>query len=82
MATRSGSFIGYPTDRMLVAFRDPADAARAASAVTALGVPSRDVTVLRGEEGDDVLDGGAGDDILIGSAGDDVLLNGEVVFDE
>lgn len=56
MASRQ-PFIGYPTDRMLVAFRDPVEAARAASAVTALGLPSRDVTVLRGEEGAHRLDG-------------------------
>jgi hypothetical protein len=53
----SGTFIGYPTDGLLAAFRDPAQAAAAAAAVTASGVPTRDVTVLRGEEGARRLDG-------------------------
>ena len=52
-----GTFIGYPTDRLLAAFRDPMEAAAAAAAVTATGIPTRDVTVLRGEEGARRLDG-------------------------
>lgn len=57
MTTRHGTFIGYPTDRMLAAFRDPTQAAAAAAAVAALGIPTRDITVLRGEEGARRLDG-------------------------
>ena len=52
-----GTFIGYPTDRLLAAFRDPTGAATAAAAVTAAGIPTRDVTVLRGDEGARRLDG-------------------------
>jgi hypothetical protein len=55
MAT--STFIGYPVDRMLAAFDDPADAAAAAAAVHASGIPDRDITVLRGSEGADRLDG-------------------------
>ena len=51
------SFIGYPFDRMLAAFHDPAGAAMAAAAVRALGVPDRDIAILRGTEGADRLDG-------------------------
>jgi hypothetical protein len=51
------TFIGYPTDSLLAAFRDPTDAARAAAAVTAAGIPTRDVTILRGDEGARRLDG-------------------------
>ena len=58
MATGShGRFIGYPTDRMLAAFRDPAHAARAAAAVSAAGIATRDVVLLRGDEGARRLDG-------------------------
>jgi hypothetical protein len=53
----SGTFIGYPTDRLLAAFRDPTQAATAAAAIHALGVPTRDVSVLRGDEGARRLDG-------------------------
>lgn len=51
------AFIGYPLDRMLAVFDDPADAARAAAALTATGVPARDITILRGDEGAARLDG-------------------------
>ncbi len=54
MATR---FIGYPTDRLLAAFRDPADAAGAAAELMTAGLRAADVTVLRGDEGADRLDG-------------------------
>jgi hypothetical protein len=50
-------FIGYPTDRLLAAFRDPTAAAGAAAALVADGVASKDVTILRGEEGAARLDG-------------------------
>ena len=57
MSSKQSSFIGYPTDRMLAAFADPTAAASAAAAVTASGIPTRDVSILRGEEGARRLDG-------------------------
>lgn len=51
------SFIGYPFDRMLAAFHDPAQAAAAAAAVRATGIPTKDIAILRGAEGADRLDG-------------------------
>ena len=58
MATRShGRFIGYPTDRMLAVFDDPTAAAAAAAEITAMGIPAKDVSILRGEEGAGQLDG-------------------------
>ena len=54
MATR---FIGYPTDRLLAAFRDPLGAAGAAAELMTAGLRAADVTVLRGDEGADRLDG-------------------------
>jgi hypothetical protein len=53
----SARFIGYPVDRMLAAFSDPAQAAQAAAALRAMGIPDRDITILRGEEGAGRLDG-------------------------
>lgn len=50
-------FIGYPTDHMLAAFRDPGDAAAAAAALRAAGLHDRDISILRGEEGARRLDG-------------------------
>lgn len=52
-----GRFIGYPMDRMLAAFHDTTQAATAVAAVRTLGIPDRDITVLRGEEGANRLDG-------------------------
>lgn len=57
MTARHGRFIGYPVDRMLAAFRDPTGAASAAAVLRAAGVPDRDLTILRGEEGASRLDG-------------------------
>ena len=51
------TFIGYPTDHVLAAFRDPVHAAAAAAELSAAGVPARDVTILRGDEGARRLDG-------------------------
>ena len=51
------AFIGYPFDRMLAAFHDPAQAAAAAAAVRASGIPDRDIAILRGTEGAERLDG-------------------------
>jgi hypothetical protein len=50
-------FIGYPTDHLLATFRDPARAAAAAAEVASAGIPARDISVLRGDEGADRLDG-------------------------
>ena len=57
MSSASGPFIGYPTDHLLAAFRDPAVAAAAAADLVAGGVPTTDVTILRGDAGADRLDG-------------------------
>lgn len=50
-------FIGYPVDRMLAAFTDAGRAAEAASALRAMGIPDRDITILHGDEGAGRLDG-------------------------
>jgi hypothetical protein len=50
-------FIGYPTDHLLAAFRDPVAAAAAAADLIAAGFRDADVTILRGDEGADRLDG-------------------------
>ena len=44
-------FIGYPTDSLLAVLPDAENAAQAAAAVNAAGIPDRDITVLRGDEG-------------------------------
>jgi hypothetical protein len=54
---RHRRFIGYPTDRMLAVFGDPAAAAAAAAEIRATGIGDRHITVLRGDEGADRLDG-------------------------
>jgi hypothetical protein len=48
---RQSRFIGYPTDSLLAVLPDPDRAASAAAALKAAGVPDRDITVLRGDEG-------------------------------
>ena len=49
---RPGSrFIGYPTDSLLAVLPDPEHAASAAAALKASGIPDKDITVLRGDEG-------------------------------
>ena len=61
MSSATTPFIGYPTDCLLGAFRDPVQAAAAAAALAAAGIPDKDITILRGEEGSRRLDGtGAG----------------------
>ncbi len=50
-------FIGYPVDRMLAAFSDPARAAEAAAGLRAIGLADRHITMLRGDEGAARLDG-------------------------
>jgi hypothetical protein len=54
------TFIGYPVDRMLAAFDDPADGAAAAAGLKAIGLADRDISILRGSEGADRLDGSGG----------------------
>lgn len=53
----SARFIGYPVDRMLAALPDSARAAEAAAALRAIGIPDRDLSILRGDEGAARLDG-------------------------
>jgi hypothetical protein len=65
MSTRRGRFIGYPTDHLMAAFRDPAQAAAAAAEIGAAGIPASGITILRGAEGADRLDGtGAANGLL------------------
>ena len=64
MPEKHGTLIGYPTDRMLGVFADPTDAAAAAAALTAAGIATRDITLLRGEEGADRLDGRGADGVV------------------
>ena len=54
---RSRRFIGYPTDHLLSAFRDPTGAAEAAAELVAAGMQAADVSILRGDEGAARLDG-------------------------
>jgi len=42
--------IGYPTNRLLAVFDDPALEARVRSELTAIGVPADDIHVLSGDE--------------------------------
>jgi hypothetical protein len=49
--------IGYPTNRLVAVIDDPAEAAAAMAELTAAGIPTRDLDVLRGEEGADRMDG-------------------------
>ena len=63
--SRARRFIGYPTDRMLAVVDDAGQAAAAAAAIRAAGIPDRDITLLRGSEGADRLDGtGAANGVL------------------
>jgi hypothetical protein len=56
-ATSTRRFIGYPTDSLMAVLPDPPSAAAAAAALRAVGIPDRDLTILRGPEGADRLDG-------------------------
>ena len=51
MPKRASRFIGYPTDSLLAVVPDPERAAAAAAAVKASGIPDKDITILRGDEG-------------------------------
>ncbi|MEA2577602.1 MAG: hypothetical protein QOD78_1190, partial [Chloroflexota bacterium] len=50
-------FIGYPTDSLMAVLPAPESAAAAAASLRAAGIPDRDITILRGQEGADRLDG-------------------------
>jgi len=50
-------FIGYPTDSLMAVVATAEAAAAAAAALRAAGIPDRDISILRGEEGADRLDG-------------------------
>ncbi len=52
--TRRGT---YPTDHVLGVIDDPAAAATAAAALVAAGIPTADVTILRGDAGAEAIDG-------------------------
>jgi hypothetical protein len=57
MAPTPAHHIGYPVDRLLAVIDDPARAASAMAALRGSGIPTRDLEVLRGEEGADRMDG-------------------------
>lgn len=48
---RQSRFIGYPIDSLLAVLPDSERAAAAAAALKATGIPDRDITILRGDEG-------------------------------
>jgi hypothetical protein len=50
-------FIGYPTGALMAVLPDAESAAEAAAALRADGIPDRNITILRGQEGADRLDG-------------------------
>jgi hypothetical protein len=53
----SHRFIGYPTNRLLAVLDDPVDAAAAMAELQGAGIATRDLDVLRGDEGADRMDG-------------------------
>jgi hypothetical protein len=57
MPPTSRRFIGYPTNRLLAVVDDPADAAAAMAELQAAGIATRDLDILRGDEGADRMDG-------------------------
>jgi hypothetical protein len=57
MPPTSRQFIGYPTNRLLAVIDDPADAAAAMAELQAGGIATRDLDILRGDEGADRMDG-------------------------
>lgn len=57
---RSQRAIGYPTNRLLAVIDDQARAATAVADLSASGFATRDLDVLRGDEGADRIDGTGG----------------------
>jgi hypothetical protein len=53
---RHSRFIGYPIDSLLGVFPSSEDAAAAAAELKAAGIPDRDITILRGDEGSSRFD--------------------------
>jgi hypothetical protein len=49
--------IGYPTNRLLAVVDDPAEAAAAMAELGSSGLATRDLDILRGDEGADRMDG-------------------------
>ena len=49
--------IGYPTNRLVAVIDDPTAAAAAAAELQARGIATRDLEILRGDEGADRMDG-------------------------
>jgi hypothetical protein len=49
--------IGYPTNRLLAVIDDPTEAGTAIAELQANGIATRDLDLLRGEEGADRVDG-------------------------
>jgi len=49
--------IGYPTNRLLAVVDDPTDATAAMAELLASGIATRDLDILRGDEGADRMDG-------------------------
>jgi predicted O-methyltransferase YrrM len=49
--------IRYPTNRLLAVVDDPTEAAAASAELAAAGVATRDLEILRGDEGADRMDG-------------------------
>jgi hypothetical protein len=54
---RGRRFIGYPTDSLRAVLPGTESGAAAAAALRAAGLPDREITILRGDEGADRLDG-------------------------
>lgn len=56
-APRGRAFIGYPTNHVLAVLDDAVAGASVAAELSAAGIATRDISVLRGEEGASRLDG-------------------------
>ena len=57
MAPTPHRAIGYPTNRLLAVLDDPAEAAGALAELQAAGFQTKDLDILRGDEGADRMDG-------------------------
>jgi len=49
--------VGYPTNRLLAVLDEPTEAAAALAELAASGIATRDLEILRGDEGADRMDG-------------------------